>query len=147
MKSRYAVKALVYLAQHAADGPVLIAEISKSEAIPRKFLEVILLELRNHGVLTSRRGQGGGYALRLPPAEINLGDVIRALSGPLAPLPCLSKTAYHRCAECPDEHACAVRLLLAEVHAETLRIIDGTTLDSLVAKVARQQGAGLADCR
>jgi len=141
MKSRYAVKALVYLARHAVDGPVLIAAISEAEGIPRKFLEVILLELRNHGVLTSRRGKGGGYSLRSAPHEINLGDVIRALSGPLAPLPCLSKTAYHRCAECPDEHTCAVRLLLAEVHAETLRIIDATTLDSLVAKVDGQSNA------
>lgn len=91
MKSRYAVKALVYLARHAVDGPVLIAAISQAEGIPRKFLEVILLELRNHGVLTSRRGKNGGYSLRLAPHEINLGDVIRALSGPLAPLPCLSK--------------------------------------------------------
>ena len=71
----------------------------------------------------------------LPPGDINLGDVIRTLSGPLAPLPCLSKTAYQRCAECRDEATCAVRLLLADVHAEALRIVDGTTLADLVQRI------------
>lgn len=140
MKSRYALKALVYLARHQADGPVLIADIAQAEAIPRKFLEAILLELRNHGILASRRGKGGGYTLRLDPAEINLGDVIRTLTGPLAPLPCLSKTAYQRCAECTDEAACAVRLLMSEVHAATLRIIDATTLAQLVSRVNAASG-------
>ncbi len=138
MKSRYAIKALVYLAQHGG-GPVLISNISKSEGIPRKFLETILLELRNHGTLTSRRGRGGGYALRLPAEKIHLGDVIRVLTGPLAPVPCLSKTAYHACEECRDEATCAVRLLLAEVHAVTLKVVDGTSLADLVSRV---EGAG-----
>ncbi len=135
MKSRYALKALVYLARHQADGPVLISAIAQAEAIPRKFLEAILLELRNCGILASRRGKGGGYTLRVAPAEVNLGSVIRVLTGPMAPLPCLSVTAYQRCVECQDEASCAVRLLLADVHAATLRIIDGTTLADLVQRV------------
>ena len=135
MKSRYALKALVFLARHQADGPVPVAGIAAAEAIPVKFLEAILLELRNSGILTSRRGPTGGYQLRVEPETVHLGDVIRNLSGPMAPLPCLSKTAYHRCTECVDEATCAVRLLMADVHAATLRIVDGTTLAQLVARV------------
>ncbi len=135
MKSRYALKALVFLARHQADGPVPVAGIANAEAIPTKFLEAILLELRNAGILTSRRGPTGGYQLRVEPKTVFLGDVIRNLSGPMAPLPCLSKSAYHRCAECVDEATCAVRLLMADVHAATLRIVDGTTLAELVARV------------
>ena len=136
MKSRYALKALVYLARQEDGQPVLISAIAEAEGIPRKFLEAILLELRNHGVLASRRGKNGGYTLRMAPKDINLGDVIRMLTGPMAPLPCLSKTAYQRCVECHDEATCAVRLLLADVHAATLRIVDGTTLADLLARIA-----------
>jgi Rrf2 family protein len=125
----------VFLAQRQEDGPVLISDIAEAEAIPRKFLEAILLELRNHGILASRRGRGGGYTLRMPPEQVNLGSVIRALTGPMAPLPCLSVTAYQRCPECQDEATCAVRLLLADVHAATLRIVDGTTLADLLLRV------------
>ncbi len=135
MKSRYALKALVFLARHQVDGPVPVAGIAAAEAIPTKFLEAILLELRNAGILTSRRGPTGGYQLRVEPSTVHLGDVIRNLSGPMAPLPCLSKSAYHRCTECVDEATCAVRLLMADVHAQTLRILDGTTLAQLVARV------------
>jgi Rrf2 family protein len=138
MKSRYALKALVFLARNGGDGPVLISSIAEAEGIPRKFLEAILLELRNHGVLASRRGKNGGYTLLLPPQQINLGDVIRMLTGPMAPLPCLSKTAYQRCVECPNEGTCAVRLLLADVHAATLRIVDGTTLADLIVRIEAQ---------
>ncbi len=146
MKSRYGLKALVHLARAGDGSPVQAAAIAQAEGIPRKFLEAILLELKNHGTLASRRGKAGGYVLRVAPANINLGDVIRVLSGPLAPLPCLSKTAYQRCAECADERTCAVRTLLADVHAEALRIVDGTTLADLVrridssAQVAMQSG-------
>jgi len=135
MKSRYALKALVYLARHDSGGPVLIADIARDEAIPRKFLEGILLELRNQGFLASRRGKNGGYNLLLPPALISLGAVIRTLTGPMAPLPCLSRTAYQRCAECADETTCAPRLLMADVHAETLRIVDGTSLADLLTRL------------
>jgi Rrf2 family protein len=135
MKSRYALKALVFLARHQADGPVPVSVIAAEEAIPVKFLEAILLEMRNAGVLASRRGPTGGYQMRADPKDVHLGDVIRNLSGPMAPLPCLSKTAYHRCAECVDEATCSVRILMADVHAAQLRIVDGTTLAELVARV------------
>ena len=141
MKSRYALKALVFLARHRTEGPIPVAGIAAAEAIPAKFLEAILLELRNAGILTSRRGPTGGYQLRVEPQPVFLGTVIRNISGPMAPLPCLSKSAYHRCAECVDEATCAVRLMMADVHAATLRIMDGTTLAELVARVdAAAQG-------
>lgn len=134
MKARYAVKALVHIAR-AGGGPCLAGEIAEAEQIPRKYLESILVELRNLGILSARRGRGGGYALLRPAAEIVLGDAIRAVSGPLAPVACLSKTAYQRCDDCVDEAACAVRLLLQQVHAAQLRIVDGTTLADLAARV------------
>jgi Rrf2 family protein len=135
MKSRYALKALVYLAQHLGEGPVLISTVAEAEGIPRKFLEAILLELRNSGILTSRRGKNGGYSLLAKPEDVLLGEVFRVLTGPLAPLPCLSKTAYQRCGDCKDETHCAVRVLLADVHNATLKILDHTTLADLVEKV------------
>lgn len=135
MKARYAVKALVHLAIAQPSGPVSVGAIAQRQNIPRKFLEAILLELRNHGILTSQRGRNGGYRLLQACDQIWLGDVLRRLSGPLAPVPCLSKTAYQRCAECPDEQGCAVRLLLAEVHAATLHILDNTSLADLVARM------------
>ena len=148
MKSRYALKSLVFLARHGDDGAVPVARIATEEAIPVKFLEAILLELRNAGVLTSRRGPNGGYSLRLAPKDVHLGDVIRALTGPMAPLPCVSKTAYQRCAECVDEATCAVRLLMADVHRATLKIVDSTTLADLVSRVdacARLKAEGRTD--
>ncbi len=141
MKSRYALKALVYLALHQDEGPVLISTIAEAEGIPRKFLEAILLELRNQGVLASRRGKHGGYTLLLAPERILLGDVIRSLTGPLAPLPCLSRTAYQRCAECRDEKTCAVRLLLADVHTATMKILEHTSLADLAARTLDPQAA------
>lgn len=143
MKSRYALKALVYLARNDQQGPVLISSIAEAEGIPRKFLEAILLELRNHGVLASRRGKHGGYSILGKPEDIMLGEVIRVLTGPLAPVPCLSKTAYQRCGECRNEATCAVRVLLADVHTATLQILDHTSLADLVLKV-RDPAATLA---
>jgi len=145
MKARYAVKALVDLARAGPGAAVPASEIARRQGIPRKFLEAILVELRNAGVLASRRGTHGGYALLRAPNEIGLGDVLRTLSGPLAPVPCLSKTAYRRCPECPDEAGCAVRALLADVHAAALQILDGTSLADLAAKVGPPAGPASTD--
>ncbi len=145
MKSRYALKALVHLARFGGDAPVPVSAIAQAETIPAKFLEAILLELRNAGILASRRGKGGGYTLLLTPEKIGLGNMIRLLSGPLAPLPCLSKTAYHRCPECVDEGTCAVRLLMAESHAAMLASLDQTTLADLVRRIERAAGWGFKD--
>jgi Rrf2 family protein len=128
---------LSHLARARAGEPVLIAEISEREGIPRKFLELILRELRQHGILESRKGRGGGYSLRLKPGSITLASVIRVLDGPLAPVPCLSRTAYRRCDGCVDESSCGIRLVLAELYSATTGILESTTIADIVSRVDR----------
>jgi Rrf2 family protein len=138
-KSKYGLKALLILARETGHGPVLISELARREAIPQKFLEAILLELKRHGVVQSQKGKGGGYFLRRAPADITFAEVIRVLDGPLATVPCVSETAYMKCAECLDEHTCGVRLAMKEVRDATARILDHTTLAGVNARVARKR--------
>jgi Rrf2 family protein len=133
-KSKYALKALLVLSQEYGKGAVLISEIAVREKIPHRFLELILLELKNHGVLLSRKGKGGGYYLSKPPDNISVGQVLRMLEGPLAPLPCASKTAYRRCEECVDEKTCGIRILMKEVRDATAAILDSTTLEDVLKR-------------
>lgn len=130
-KAKYGLKALVYLARHAAEGPVLIAEIAERERMPRKFLDAILLEMKNAGFLASKKGKGGGYTLARPAERISIGDVVRLLDGPLAPVPCVSRTAYRRCEDCRDEQACSVRWIMQDVRDAIAAILDNTTLRTL----------------
>ena len=130
---------MVVLAQRYGEGPVLISEIAAPERMPRKFLELILLELKNHGLLQSKKGKGGGYFLRRKPAEITFGEVIRVLDGPLAAVPCVSKLAYMKCVECVDEQTCGVRLAMKEVRDATADILDNTTLADVNKKLARKR--------
>jgi Rrf2 family protein len=134
MKAKYALKALAHLASAGHEGPVLIADLATRERIPKKFLELILLELKQHGLLTSKPGRGGGYALAKRPEDIAIGNVLRIVDGPLALLPCVSKTAYRRCAECVDETTCGIRSVMRDVHAATTRILDGTTLADMAER-------------
>ena len=129
-KTRYALKALLLLAecQKNEKSPVLISNLARQGKMPRKFLEAILLELKNHGILQSKKGKGGGYSLGQSPEDIQFGNVIRILEGPLALLPCVSRTAYERCAECQDEETCGIRLLFKEVRDATATILDNTSL-------------------
>ena len=136
-KSKYGLKALLVLAQHGASSPVLISELADREAIPKKFLEAILLELKRRGVVESKKGKGGGYFLRRRPAEITFGEVIRVLDGPLAAVPCVSQMAYMKCIECVDEQTCGVRLAMKEVRDATADILDNTTLADVNARLAR----------
>jgi len=136
-KSKYAIKALLALADRDGDGPVRIADLAREEQIPKKFLESILLALRNHGLLQSRKGQGGGYLLAREPGKIFLGQVIRLFDGPLAPVPCASQTAYVPCDDCEDEARCGVRLAMKDVRDATARILDQTSLATLRRRIAR----------
>ncbi len=136
-KSKYGLKALLVLAEESGRGPVLISELADRQRLPRKFLEAILLELKRHGILQSKKGKGGGYFLRHDPTEITLGQVIRVLEGPLALTPCVSQTAYMKCEECVDEQTCGVRLAMKEVRDATAHILDNTTLHALNAQVTR----------
>ena len=136
-KSKYGLKALLVLGQEEGHGPVGIVEIARREAIPRKFLEAILLELKRHGIVESKKGKGGGYFLRRRPADITFGEVIRVLDGPLAAVSCVSQTAYMRCAECVDEEACGVRMAMKEVRDATARILDHRSLADVNLKLTR----------
>ena len=133
-KTKYALQAVLVLAEEYDRGPVLISTLAERERLPKKFLELILLELKNHGLLRSKKGKGGGYALARPPAEITMGHVIRVLDGPLAPTPCVSQTAYHRCGECRDEARCGIRLVMKDVRDATARILDNTSLADVLLR-------------
>jgi Rrf2 family protein len=136
-KTKYALKALIYLAREYDQGPILIADLAQEERIPKKFLELILLTLKNNGVLQSKKGKGGGYYLGRPPAKISLGEVVRVLEGPLAPVPCVSVMAYAKCEECLDEQTCGIRLVMKDVRDAIADILDGTTLADVLEREER----------
>jgi len=127
-KAKYAFKALKVLTEEYGRGPILIAHISARENIPQKFLEAILLDLRNHGLLQSQKGKGGGYMLRLDPQQVNLAQVLRVIDGPIAPTPCVSKNFYVRCDDCADEETCVIRPLMVQVRDANLAVYEQVTL-------------------
>ena len=135
-RSKYAIKALLALADHQRDEPVRIVDLAREEQIPPKFLELILLGLKNQGILQSRKGKGGGYLLARDPADIFLGQIVRMFDGPLAPVPCASQTAYVPCADCPDEAVCGVHLAMKAVRDATAKVLDGTSIASLRRQMA-----------
>ncbi len=133
-KTKYALNALMHLARHHQEGPVLISAIAQTERIPQKFLEQILLDLKNNGILQSKKGKGGGYFLGRPAQEIMLGKVIRIFDGPLAPVSCVSQTAYMKCEECRDDTCCGIRMVMKDVREAISNILDKTSLEDMVLK-------------
>ncbi len=133
-KCKYAIHALVYLAERYQEGPVHIQEIAEEQHIPKKFLEAILLELRNAKILHSKKGKGGGYYLYKKPEDVSLTEIIRLMDGAIALLPCVSLNYYEPCEECRDEKTCAIRHAFLGVRDETLRILSETTLDQFAKK-------------
>jgi Rrf2 family protein len=134
-KMKYALKALLALADEAAkDRPeaLTIEEIAKRSGTPKRFLEHILLEVRNAGVIASTRGRSGGYSLVKRPSEISISELLRTIDGPIAPLPCLSRRAYQRCEDCADAATCRIRRVFAEVFRSCLLIIDQRTLADML---------------
>jgi Rrf2 family protein len=131
-KAKYALRALTVLARSPGGEPLSIADIAKSQKIPKKFLEQILLDLKHNGFLVSRRGKLGGYALLRPAHQITFGQVLRLIEGPIAPLPCLSKIAYRKCADCQAEAECEIRHVFARVTEASRAILDGTTIADAV---------------
>jgi len=133
-KSKYGLRAMLALAADAGRGPVQAAELAEKQRLPRKFLEAILLDLKRHGLVNSKKGRGGGYVLSRKPGDITVGQIIRVLEGPLALTPCVSQIAYRRCEECMDEETCGIRLAMKEVRDATAHILDNTTLAGLNAR-------------
>jgi Rrf2 family protein len=134
-KMKYALKALLVLADEAAGGrpeALTIEEIARRSDTPKRFLEHILLEIRNSGIIASTRGRAGGYSLIKKPSEISISELLRTIDGPIAPLGCLSRRAYQRCEDCKDEAACRIRKVFAEVFWSYLVIIESLTLEDML---------------
>lgn len=130
-KMKYALKALLVLADEAATPapePLTIEQIAKRSGAPKRFLEHILLEIRNAGIIGSTRGRAGGYQLLRAPEAISVSDLLRMIDGPMAPLACLSRYAYQRCDDCTDEKTCRIRRVFAEVFYSYLVLIESLTL-------------------
>ncbi|MGV1771712.1 RrF2 family transcriptional regulator [Agrobacterium vitis] len=132
-KGKYGLKALVDLAQLGPGETAFISEIALRNNIPKKFLDTILLELRNGGILRSKKGPGGGYSLSHPASEIRIGHAIRLLDGPLAPIRCASRTAFEACDDCADPVNCQVRRSMTQVRDAIASILDNMTLEQFVA--------------
>lgn len=137
-KSKYAIKALTLLAKlYFEKKPVSISHISQTEKIPRKFLELILIELRQNDFVTSKMGPTGGYMLAKHPEEIMLSHVIRATGGAVSMLPCVSLTFYEKCEECPDENTCGLHDIAFELREASLKILSKTSLTDLILREKR----------
>jgi Rrf2 family protein len=138
-KCKYAIHALIYLAEHYKQGPIHIQEISDKQHIPKKFLEAILLELRNAKILHSKKGKGGGYYLYKKPEEVNMMEIIRNMDGAIAMLPCVSLNYYEPCDECRNESSCGIRDTFIQVRDQTLKVLEKSTL-AMIMKRQKQLG-------
>ena len=132
-KGKYSLKALAHLAAQELGATAQASEIAAASNIPKKFLDAILGELRNAGIVHSRKGPGGGYMLARAPSEIKIGWVIRVIDGPLAPIACASRTAYQPCRDCRDVKACVVRQMMTTVRDAISDVLDRVTLADLQA--------------
>ncbi len=142
-KCKYALQALLVLAREPTDELLLVSEIAERENLPKKFLEAILLELNRNGLVRSRRGRGGGYALAKPADLISFGQVVRIMDGPLAPLSCVSVKFYRRCEDCKDEQTCEIRKVMRRVRNAIAEQLDGTSLqDALNSSLKVAELAG-----
>lgn len=130
-KTRYAFRALAYLAENYGEGPILISSISTQKKIPLKFLENILNELKKADLLESKKGKGGGYFLKVSPKKINLATVIRVINGPIALLPCVSLNFYEKCDDCDETH-CGIRKMMTITRDATLKILEKKTLHDII---------------
>ena len=138
-RGEYALRAIIDLgiAKEAGRPVIQIAELAKHERIPIKFLEAILVELKDAGYLDSKRGQQGGYWLKMPMDKIKIGDMVRRIDGPLAPIPCVSQNFYEKCS-CPDEQHCGLRMLMLDVRNAIAEILDRYTLAQVVDVTLRK---------
>jgi len=131
-KAQYSILALVKLAKEYEKGPVLISSISQSEKIPKKFLESILFDLKQLGILASKKGKGGGYFLIKNPEEINLADIIRHIDGAIALIPCVTYKYYQPCQHCKDEITCGIRSVIKDIRDETVNLLKNIRLSDIL---------------
>ncbi len=141
-RSRYGLRAMLLLAREPRDAaPVPMSRIAEEAQVPRKFLEIILTDLRGAGLVESTRGKQGGFNLSRPAHMISFGDIIRTIEGPLALVPCVSRTAYKRCKDCTDEVTCEIREAMMVVRDDTARLLDGRTLADAIALADGERAA------
>lgn len=139
-KGKYGLKAMVHLAGLPPGQPALVADIAATNNIPKKFLDAILGELRTAGLVHSKKGRGGGYVLAKSPVEIMVGEIVRALDGPLAPIACASRKFYRRCDDCPVEKGCSVRMMMIEVRDAIALVLDNRSLAAMRALTETADG-------
>jgi len=132
-KARYALRAMLHLAAQPRDEPTLISDIAEQENVPKKFLELILLDLKKRGLVHSVRGRHGGYVLGRGPDEISFAEVIRIIDGPLALAPCASRKAYRKCDDCLDVKTCAIRKALIIARDATAQVLEGISLADAIS--------------
>jgi Rrf2 family protein len=142
-KGKYSLKALAHLAGLEPGATMQATEIADANNIPKKFLDAILGELRNAGIVHSRKGPGGGYGLARAPSAIKIGHVIRTIDGPLAPIACASRTAYRPCRDCADVKRCSVRLMMTRVRDAMSDVLDRVTLADMIAPGGRKSKSKL----
>lgn len=130
-KAKYAIKAIAYIASFSAEDLVSGKDISETQNIPKKFLDAILIELKNSGFVFSKKGFHGGYSLARNAETIAIGDIIRVIDGPLAPIPCASKTRYRPCEDCADEATCQVRFVMQAAQMALSNVLDKMTIEQL----------------
>jgi Rrf2 family protein len=144
MRGKYGLKAILHLSRLRHDELALSAEIALANAISKKFLDAILQDLRMAGIIHARKGRGGGYRLARPAERITLGEVLRVLDGPVAPIQCASRTAYRPCRDCPDEARCAVRLTMIDLRDAIATVVDSRTIADMAAsadEISEQRAA------
>ncbi|HKT54308.1 MAG TPA: Rrf2 family transcriptional regulator [Caulobacteraceae bacterium] len=127
-KARYALRALVELARAGPEGQLTAADMAERADAPRKFLEGILLELTRRSLVVSRRGKFGGYVLARRAEAISFAEVIRVIDGPLALAPCVSRTAFRKCDDCPSLETCSLRAALLKAREATAQVLEGYSL-------------------
>ena len=137
-KAKYALRTLACLAREPQGGWLSVAAIASQEQLPRKFLERILLDLNRSGFVISRKGREGGYTLAAPATTLLVADVVRRMDGPLAPVPCVSRTAYRRCTDCGDEATCCIRPVMKRVRDAIAGVLEHTSIADLAATPKRK---------
>lgn len=134
MRGKYGLKAMLHLARLDENDLALSAEIALANAISKKFLDAILQDLRMAGLIHARKGRGGGYRLARTAERITVGEVLRILDGPVAPIQCASRSAYQPCRDCPDEAACAVRLTMIDLRDAIAEVLDTRSIADMAAR-------------